>query len=188
MSDDIMSVIDENPIIAAVKSENELSLCCRSDKKIVFVLYGSVNTIADIVTRLKDADKTVFVYVDLIDGLSAREAAVDFLSLNTKTDGIVSTKAPLIHRASTLGLKTVFRTFILDSMALKALHKSVSATDPDFIEILPGVMAKIIKKLSDELEKPIIASGLISDKDDVISALSAGAVAVSSTSRAVWEL
>ncbi|MEG1720939.1 MAG: glycerol-3-phosphate responsive antiterminator, partial [Pseudoflavonifractor sp.] len=36
--------------------------------------------------------------------------------------------------------------------------------------------------------KPIIAGGLIADKEDVTSALSAGAIAVSSTNREIWFL
>ena len=188
MIEDILSILSDNPIIAAVKNDTEVDLCCKSDKKAVFVLYGSVNSIADIVKRLKSHDKTVFVYVDLLDGLSVSQAAVEFIKLNTDADGIISTKAPLIQRAGSLGLMTVFRTFMLDSMALKSLRKSFDSLNADFVEILPGNMPKIIKRLSDELNAPVIASGLISDKEDVISALSAGAVAVSSTSHAVWEL
>ncbi|MDD6816334.1 MAG: glycerol-3-phosphate responsive antiterminator, partial [Firmicutes bacterium] len=35
---------------------------------------------------------------------------------------------------------------------------------------------------------PIICGGLISDKEDVIGALSAGAAAISSTNQKVWKL
>ncbi len=35
---------------------------------------------------------------------------------------------------------------------------------------------------------PIIAGGLISDKESVVAALSAGAIAVSSTNHGVWEM
>ena len=35
---------------------------------------------------------------------------------------------------------------------------------------------------------PIIAGGLISDKESVMAALSAGAIAVSSTNHGVWEM
>ena len=49
-------------------------------------------------------------------------------------------------------------------------------------------MPKLIARLSHELNAPLIASGLIADKQDVIDALGAGAVAVSSTCPAVWEL
>ncbi|NLM61842.1 MAG: glycerol-3-phosphate responsive antiterminator, partial [Clostridiales bacterium] len=34
--------------------------------------------------------------------------------------------------------------------------------------------------------KPIIAGGLISDKEDIITALAAGAIAISSTNHDVW--
>ena len=59
---------------------------------------------------------------------------------------------------------------------------------PDFLEILPGTMPKIIRLLCSRVKTPVIASGLISDKEDVMAALSGGAVAVSSTNQVVWEL
>jgi len=49
-------------------------------------------------------------------------------------------------------------------------------------------MPKVIRKISGSTDKPIIAGGLISDKEDVINALAAGAVSVSSTQRAIWFL
>ena len=56
----------------------------------------------------------------------------------------------------------------------------------DLIEILPGVMPKIIRRLAGSAKKPLIAGGLISDKEDILSALGAGAVAISSTNEGVW--
>lgn len=57
---------------------------------------------------------------------------------------------------------------------------------PDAVEILPGLMPKIIKKLCSTVNVPIIAGGLISDKEDVMNALTAGAVAISVTNQRVW--
>ncbi|MGL5578401.1 MAG: glycerol-3-phosphate responsive antiterminator, partial [Fusobacteriaceae bacterium] len=51
----------------------------------------------------------------------------------------------------------------------------------DAVEILPGVMPKIIKKLSEEIDTPLIAGGLISDIEDIEIALNSGAIAVSTT-------
>ena len=59
---------------------------------------------------------------------------------------------------------------------------------PDFIEILPGVMPKIIARICRETQIPVIAGGLISDKEDILAALSAGARAISTTNPAVWEM
>ena len=51
-----------------------------------------------------------------------------------------------------------------------------------------GLMPKIIRRVAQLTGKPVIAGGLISDKEDVTAALSAGAVAVSTTNPAVWRM
>ena len=56
----------------------------------------------------------------------------------------------------------------------------------DYVEILPGVMPKIVKRIASYSAAPLIAGGLISDKDDVISMLQAGATAISTTCEDVW--
>lgn len=188
MNQELHSALEDMPIIVAVKDDGGLERCLRCEKKVVFVLYGSVITIPGIVRKLKDAGKFVFVDIDLLDGLSAREAAVDYLRQNTAADGIISTKAGLVRHAKALGLTTVHRTFLLDSLALDSLYKTGSHNYADFIEILPGLMPKLIARLSRKLPCPLIASGMIADKEDVINALSAGAIAISSTLPEVWEL
>lgn len=188
MNPTILQLLEDEPIIIAIKDDTGLKNCLCCAKPVVFVLYGSVTTIPGIVAQLKDAGKYVFVDLDLMDGLAGREAAVDYLCQTTKTDGIISTKAPLVRYAKSLGLTTVHRTFMLDNMALQSLRKVGSHGYADFMEILPGLMPKIISRLSRQVNCPLIASGLISDKEDVIEALSAGAVAVSSTCPAVWQL
>ena len=188
MTPELLQLLEENPIIAAVKDDEGLARCLKNSKPVVFVLYGSVVSIPAITRQLKDAGKTVFVDVDLLDGLAAREAAVEYLARATEADGVVSTKAALVRRAKALGLAGVYRTFMLDNMALQSLRKSGGGQWADFIEILPGLMPKLIRRLSHELDVPLIASGLIADKQDVIEALGAGAVAISSTCPAVWEL
>ena len=50
------------------------------------------------------------------------------------------------------------------------------------------IQSKIIRRVAQLTGKPVIAGGLISDKEDVTAALSAGAVAVSTTNPAVWRM
>lgn len=176
------------PIIAAIKDDAGLNKCLESESKIVFVLYGNINNIADIVSRLKKAEKTVFVHADLIDGLANREASIDFLNTSVKPHGIISTKLSLIKRAKSLGMLTVMRFFVIDSRAMENIRHCDLKQQADFIEILPGLMPKIIKKISDITKKPIIAGGMIDEKEDVVTALSNGAVAISSTNTKIWFL
>ena len=56
------------------------------------------------------------------------------------------------------------------------------------VEVLPGLMPKILRKICRTSRVPVIAGGLISDKEDVMGALGAGATAVSTTNQGVWEL
>ncbi|MDR1217866.1 MAG: glycerol-3-phosphate responsive antiterminator [Oscillospiraceae bacterium] len=175
-----------NPIIAAVKSAEGLSGCLKSDCGIVFVLFGDILSIADHVRRIKDAQKLAVVHIDLIDGLSPKEVSVRFMRDSTAADGIISTRQPLISSAKDLGLLTVHRFFILDSIALSNVEKQMRGGRADVVEILPGCMPKVISRLVKKIDVPLIAGGLISDGEDAAAALAAGASAISTTNPEVW--
>ena len=174
------------PVVAAVKNFEGLERCLESDVRIVFILFGDMCNIAEIVERVKKADKIALVHIDLVEGLSNHEIAVDYIHKNTKADGIISTRMNMINRAKELSLYTVFRIFVLDSRAFQSIEKQKRQIKADFIEILPGVMPKIIRRVNKLSTQPVIAGGLISDREDVIEALDAGAISVSTTNQDIW--
>lgn len=180
--------LSANPVIAAVKNEEQLSHALKSECNIIFLLFGDILNISSIVERIVCAGKHAIVHLDLINGLSSREIAVDFIAKTTKAEGIISTKPMMIRRAKELNLFTVLRIFVIDSMALSNLDRELEIADPNVIEILPGLMPDILKRISSSLSTPIVAGGLISTKQDILSALSAGAVAVSTTNEESWNL
>lgn len=45
--------LEDSPIIAAVKDDEGLSRCLTSDSRIIFILYGDIVTISDIVETVK---------------------------------------------------------------------------------------------------------------------------------------
>lgn len=181
--------VEENPIIAAIKNMEDLEQCCvLEDILVVFILFGDICSIEEIVHRVKSAGKVAMVHIDLIGGLSAREVAVEFLAKHTETDGIITTKPALIKKAGEMGMYTVLRYFLLDSMAYENILAQQKSVKPDFIEVLPGAMPEVLRRLCDEVRIPVIAGGLLTDRTSVMSALDAGAIAVSSTNHKVWEL
>ena len=184
----LLELLAAGPVIAAVKDEEGLVQALESDVSVLFLLYGDILTIRDTTERVREAGKRVFVHLDLIDGLAAREIAADFIARSTSADGVISTKAALTRRARELGLVAIQRIFLLDSMALKNVERHFSRESADLVEVLPGLMPKMIRRLCDTTGRPIIAGGLITDKEDVTGALGAGAVAVSSTNPAVWRM
>lgn len=180
--------LEDTPIIAAVKNDAELAQAINTDIQVIFILYGDVCTIGDIVGKIKQAGRIAMVHLDLINGLSAREVTLKFLKDQVGVDGIITTKSSLVRYARELGLYIVLRFFVVDSMALASIDKQCRDNWPDAIEVLPGVMPKVIKKINRMSRVPVISGGLISDKDDVVAALNAGAIAISATSREVWEM
>ena len=115
-----------------------------------------------------------------------RNVAVDFIKKYTKADGIISTKPALIKHAGEIGLTSVLRLFVIDSMAYENIQKHVKGARPDVIEVLPALMPKVVKRVCRISQIPVIAGGLVSDKEDVMSLLQAGVVSVSSTNKEIW--
>ena len=179
-------ILEDCPVIAAVKDETGLKECLYSESQIIFLLFGDICSVGRYVEIAKSAGKMVFVHMDLINGLGNKEVAVDFIREHTGVDGIISTKPQLVKRAKELGLFGILRIFVIDSMAFGNIEKQCASLVPDAVEILPGLMPKIITKLCSTVNVPIIAGGLISDKEDVMNALNAGAVAISVTNQRVW--
>ena len=188
MDQKIYDMLESNPVIAAVKDTDGLEECVGlEDIKVVFILFGDICSIPGIVQRSgMRADRGC--HVDLINGLGSREIAVDFIRENTQADGIISTKPALIRRGNELGLFTVHRYFLIDSMALENIKSPQPGIRPGCDRGASRMMPDIIRKICQNFRIPVIAGGLISDKKSVMAALSAGAVCVSSTNRDVWRL
>ena len=192
MNQEFYEAVEANPVIAAVKNDAGLQAAVEMEEiQVIFVLYGDVCTIPEILERIKAAGKKEMVHIDLIAGLSAKEISVEFIARQTRADGIITTKPALVRRAKELGIFAVLRFFVIDSLALKNienLEMQCGTSRPDFIEVLPGVMPKVLGRIAKVSRIPMIAGGLITEKEDVIAALSAGAIAVSSTNQDVWNL
>lgn len=169
------TLLDE-PVIAAVKTDEALTAALASPCSAVFLLASTLLTVDGLVHRIHDAGKLAVVHIDLVDGLSSREIAVDSLNALCHPDGIISTRPTLIRRARHRGLLTVQRAFILDSLSLTSLSGQLEQGKPDFVEI------------SARTQVPVIAGGLLRDKADVMAAMRAGAAAVSTSAPSLWDI
>lgn len=181
-------LLEDSPVIAAIKDEFGLEQCLQSECQIIFILYGTICNISEIVSRIHMAGKFAVIHLDLVDGLSPREISVDFIRRNTEADGIISTRPNIIRYARQTGLLAIQRFFIIDSRALETTLRQLKTSPPDIVEILPGVMPRIIQLIRRESEIPVIASGLVLDKKDITDALQAGADGISSTKQSTWSM
>lgn len=188
MTDDFLKKLNEMPIVASVKDENGLNEVLNSECGVVFIIYGDLCSIARIVSKVKETGKIAIVHIDLIEGLTSRDIAVRYIKENTQADGIISTKPGIVKAAKEMNLIAIQRFFLIDSLALENFKKQVGHEYADAIEILPGVMPKVIRQVVSYSRIPVIVGGLIFDKDDVMLALQSGAVAVSSSNSDIWFL
>ena len=190
MRREFIEMIEAAPVIAAVKDDEGLEICLTSEVEAVFILFGDICTIADIVARVKDAGKIAMVHMDLVTGLSPQDVSIDFIRKYTRADGIITTKANLITHAREIGLATVLRYFVIDSLALFSIERRSREnrdSQPDMIEILPGIIVpKMVRKICSMSKVPVLCGGLIQEKEDVMNALANGAAAISTTCPEVW--
>ncbi len=176
----------KNPIIAGVKDTENLEAALQSDCEIVFLLCGNIFNLKELAEKIKSKNKMLFIHIDLIEGFSKDATALRYIAEEIKPDGIISTKNSQLKAARNLGLLTVQRIFIIDSLSIDTAIKASQMINPDAIEIMPGIMPRITKQLSSSLDVPVIVGGLISFQDEVNQATENGALGVSTSTKELW--
>lgn len=183
----LIDLLEQSPVLPAVKDEDALPRALRCESRVVFLLGGDLLSIRRWIDLTHKAGKQAAVHLDLVGGLAPREVAVDWLQ-QQGADGIISTRPHLIRRGRELGLLSVLRVFAIDSKAVGNLQKETEMVTPDVIEILPGTLPRVIERLSKKIPVPLIAGGLMTDKSDIVSALQAGALCASTSDEELWEV
>lgn len=174
-----------NPIIAAVRNEEELENAVKSDVDVIFYLSPSLFTLENVVKKAHNERKKIFIHIDLADGIGKDKSGIMFAK-NTGVDGIISTKINMIREANEIGLTTVQRFFIIDSHSVDTTVEALKTSKADMIEVMPGVVYKVIKKLKNKLSVPVISGGLIDEKTEIYEALKNGASAISTGKTELW--
>jgi glycerol uptake operon antiterminator len=177
----------DNPVIAAIRNEKDFENVLDSDIKIVFVLYGNIISIKDVCHRLKRKNKLTFVNVDMINGLRGDKYGIQYIKEVVNPNGIISTNGNVLKHARNLGVFTIQRLFIIDSISIETGLSIARTIKPNAIEILPGIAYKAIELIKSMTTLPIITGGLIYTQKDAVQALSSGAIGVSTSSKELWE-
>ena len=187
-STNIIDILEAAPIIAAVRDEAGLAKVLETPAQVVFLLHSTLTTVKDQVARIKAGGKICFIHLEMIAGLSKDQVALDFLRSEAAPDGIITTKPNLVQPAKDLGLYTVQRLFILDSQSIQTGLKMIQHNHTDLIEIMPGIIPKVVTEIKKHSRIPVIAGGMINTKEEIIELLKVGVIAVSTSDTELWEL
>lgn len=158
-----------------------------SEHEFLVFLETRISQLRSLVKYAHKQKKKVFIHADLVQGLKADEYGIEFLINEVKVDGIISTRGNVITLAKKHRIFAVQRLFVLDSHALEHNLKICNRVKPDCIEVLPGIIPKIIQEVHEQTGIPIIAGGLIRTNQDIEEALGNGAVAVTTSNRDLWD-
>ena len=180
---EFLSVLERSPVIAAVRDDS-FDKALSSPCEIIFYLKANILTIKDRAEEAIKAGKILFVHIDLADGIGKDKSGIEFLS-KCGISGIISTRNQLISIARDIGLLTVQRFFALDSQGLDSIREVSNISCADLLEIMPGVIPKVIEKFA-EKNIDVIAGGLIETKAEVLTALQSSASAVSTGKSELW--
>ncbi|WP_237762766.1 glycerol-3-phosphate responsive antiterminator [Paenibacillus sp. A3] len=173
-------------IIPAVRKAEDLQAACASEWPVVFLLIGDLVTAGEYVETALKAGKNVFLHVDFIAGLGSDPIVMKYVAERWRPTGIISTKSHLVKQAKKNGLAAIQRLFLIDTSALEHGIHNIGQSEPDAVEIMPGLIPRVITQLRRSISMPIIAGGLIHDHAEIDMALQAGASAVSMGSRKLW--
>lgn len=172
-------------IIAAVRSVQELEEAVKSDVWMIFMLAPNIEDIKAQADFVHKAGKKLFVHIDLAEGIGKDEYGIRFAK-KLGVDGIISTRTNIIKIAKKLGVCTVQRFFIVDSRSVDTSIEAAKQSKADMIEIMPGTIAKVIKRMKEKLEMPIVAGGLVETQAEMNEALLCGATAISTGKKEFW--
>ncbi|MED3563472.1 glycerol-3-phosphate responsive antiterminator [Bacillus xiapuensis] len=174
-------------ILPASTNMKEFERFLKSSYEIGVFLDMHIAQIKNINLLAKQYGKKMIYHVDLIHGIKNDEYATEYICQEFKPFGLISTKSSVILKAKQKGVLAVQRIFLIDSHALEKSFSLIEKTRPDFIEVLPGAMPWMITEVKDRIGIPIFAGGLIRTPEEVKNALNAGALAITTSKRELWD-
>ncbi len=173
-------------VLPAVRSMKDFENALASNHENIIFLESRLSQVKSLVNYSKQQNKKVFMHVDLIQGLKVDDYGLEYLINDIKVDGIISTRGNVIATAKKHKIVGIQRLFAIDSHAINHNVKICKSIQPDYIEVLPGVIPNILKEIHEETGIPVIAGGLIRSKEDVTNALNGGASAVTTSNKELW--
>lgn len=180
-------MLKDKSILPAVRKIKDLEKMIHSTTDYIVILDSHIAQLKPMVKMVVQSGKHVLLHADLVHGLKSDEYAAEYLCQEIKPSGIISTRSNVLATAKKRGLLTVQRLFLLDSIALETSYRSLGKVQPDYIEVLPGLVPSMIDEIKKKTGIPVIAGGLIRHKEDIKTAFQAGATAVTTSRQDLWE-
>lgn len=174
------------PVIASITETDQIAKALTSDVKRVILMTGSITNLKQIIGQLHEADKQVYVHTEMVSGIGRDAAAIQYVAEVFRADGIVTTKSNAVAAARQAGMASIQRIFAIDSAAVETAIRMINTCKPDEVELMPGLMPRVIRHLKQRITQPLIVGGLIRHEEEIIQAIENGADFVSIGHEQFW--
>ncbi|GFZ96248.1 transcriptional regulator [Paenibacillus marchantiophytorum] len=174
------------PIIASVTKEEQIPKMLQSKVERINLMTGHIGNLESIIRQAHDSGKKVYVHMEMVAGLGKDSYAISYLAEKFQIDGILTTKSAAVTAARQAGLKTIQRIFAIDSAAIQTAIRMINSSQPDEVELMPGLMPRVIRELKGTIKQPLIVGGLIRYEHEMTEALASGADYISTGDPAMW--
>lgn len=183
---EFVSRLGRCPCGAAVRTDGELDAAVGSSAEAIFLLGGNGLELAPVVRRIHEAGKLAVVHLDLVDGLASDVAGVRWLA-RCDADAVISSHGQAVRAVRAEGLIAIQRLLCISQVAVGLGLAAVARSQPHVVELLPGVILPSVADLVlPHLTVPLLAGGFVRDREDVRRVIAAGALAVTTSERALW--
>ncbi|MBB4095774.1 glycerol-3-phosphate responsive antiterminator [Brucella pecoris] len=173
------------PVMATLYGVDNLQAFLDSKAEVGIVANIALRHVAEVLNALKKSNKLIVLNIDSCEGLSQDKGAIEFLA-EIGISVLLSTRVPTIQKAAQCGLLTMQKVFVTDRSTWPRSLKAISQSAPNLVQIMPSPMLGYLSVEDKRRLPPIVASGFICNESDVGTAMTQGAIAVSSSNKSLW--
>ena len=177
--------IAASPCCAAITASDQLERALESRAPVVFILRGNGLQISSLVKQVHGAGKLVAVHVDLVGGLRADRASVAWLAA-AGVDAVISSHGQLMTPIRHEGMTAILRLLLTRRSHLDTAVGAITRSNPNIVEVLPGVILPSVAPLLPDFGVPVLAGGFIRTATDVDAVLATGALGVTTSTDQLW--
>ncbi|MFJ5717966.1 glycerol-3-phosphate responsive antiterminator [Neobacillus sp. NPDC093127] len=174
-------------VLPAIRKIEDVEKMMSSNYEYMVILDLHVSRLKPIFQMAQSNHKKLIIHMDLVHGLKSDEYSTEYICQEYKPFGLISTKGSVILKARQKGVKSIQRLFLLDTSSIEKSFALIERTQPDYIEVLPGIMPKIIKDIRNRTKREVFAGGLIDTIEEVEQAYEAGAVTITTSNKELWK-
>lgn len=180
-------LLARQPVIMAIYGIEQLKTALSSTAEVCIIANIDLIKLQPVIELLSKAGKYVIVNIDSCNGLSQDKGGIDYVA-ETGAMGLLSTRLQTVQRAKKCGLITMQKIFVTDRSTWLRSLKAVEQSEPDYVQLMPAQMLPLLPQADRNVLPPIVASGFVCNEEHAQTALLHGAIAVSSSDSALWDV